>query len=260
MNLTDADAKLLKTHGGYITGYNVQAVASPLRDADGGVHGQIITAADVTSRVYDAHELLPMMQQAEQNSGVAAAVTLADAGYHTGANLDACAGQGRTVVIPDQQQAWVGRPYHKEQFTYDSARDSYTCPAGRTLSFFGTRRDRHGGTVRRYRAGGSVCAACPAFGACTRDRRFGRTIHAGPHDQALRAHRAWQASDEARRLSAMRRWLIEPVFSVIKDQQAARRFLLRGAKNIRAEWSWLATTFNLRTLARAWQRQAALAR
>jgi len=254
VNLTDADAKLLKTHGGYITGYNVQAMASPLRDADGSVHGQIITAADVTSRVYDAHELLPMMAQAEQNSGVAAAVTLADAGYHTGANLDACAEQGRTVVIPDQQQAWLGRPYHKEQFAYDDARDTYTCPAGRALSFFSTKRDRHGGQVRQYRAGGSVCTACPAFGACTRDRQHGRTIGAGPHDRALRAHRVWQASDEARRLSAMRRWLIEPVFSVVKDQQGARRFLLRGTENIRAEWSWLATTFNLRGLARAWSK------
>lgn len=257
VNLTDPDAKLLKTHSGYVTGYNVQAMASPLRDADGGTGGQIITAADVTPQVNDAHELLPMMAQAEENSGVAAEVTLADAGYHSGENVGVCAEQGRTVVIPDQQQAWLSRPYHKEQFAYDRARDSYTCPAGQLLSFFGSQRDRNGGSVRRYRAAAGVCAACPAFGTCTRDRRNGRTVRAGPYDEALRAHRAWQASDEARRLSAMRRWLIEPVFSVIKDQQAARRFLLRGAANVRAEWSWLATTFNLRVLARAWQRRAA---
>jgi transposase len=244
VNLTDPDAKLLKTRHGYVTGYNVQAMASPL----------IITAADVTPAVNDAKELLPMMEQAEQNSGVAAEVTLADAGYHSGANLGACAEQGRTVVIPDQQQAWLSRPYHKEQFAYDDARDRYTCPAGQTLSFFSVKRDRFRGQVRRYRPAGGVCGACPAFGVCTRDRRNGRTIQAGPHDRALRAHRVWQVSEEARRLSAMRRWLIEPVFSVIKDQQAARRFPLRGAKNIRAEWSWLATTFNLRSLARAWSK------
>lgn len=256
VNLTDPDAKLLKTRRGYVTGYNVQAMASPLRDASGAARGQIITAADVTPRVNDAHELLPMMEQAEQTSGVAAAVTLADAGYHSGANLGACAQQGRTVVIPDQQQAWLSRPYHKEQFAYDDTRDTYTCPAGQTLSFFGAKRDRNGGQVRRYRAADGVCAACPAFGACTRDQRNGRTIQAGPHDRALRAHRVWQASEEARLLSSMRRWIIEPVFSVIKDRQGARRFLLRGAENVRAEWCWLATTFNLRALARAWQRQA----
>ena len=253
VNLTDQDAKLLRTRHGYVTGYNVQAMASPLH----GVSGQIITAADVTPRVNDARELLPMMEQAEQNSGVAAEVTLADAGYHSGANLGACAEQGRTVAIPDQQQAWLSRPYHKEQFAYDDTRDSYTCPAGQTLRFFSTKRDRSSGQVRRYRAADGVCAACPAFGACTRDRRNGRTIQAGPHDRVLRAHRVWQASEEARRLSSIRRWLIEPVFSVIKDQQAARRFLLRGAENVRAEWCWLATAFNLRALVRAWQLRAA---
>ena len=34
------------------------------------------------------------------------------------------------------------------------------------------------------------------------------------------------------------------------------RFLLRGATAVRAEWSWLATCFNLRALARGWQRGA----
>ena len=254
VNLTDPDAKLLKTRRGYLTGYNLQAMAAPILDEQGEAHGQIITAADVTPHVNDAQELLPMMEQAEANSEHAAEVTLADAGYHSAANLAACAEQGRTVVIPDQQQAWLSRPYHKEQFAYDDTRDSYTCPAGQTLSFFGTTRDRHGGQVRRYRAADGVCAACPAFGACTRDRRFGRTIQAGPHDGALRAHRVWQASEPARRLSAIRRWLIEPVFSVIKDQQDARRLLLRGARGVGSEWCWLATTFNLRALARVWQR------
>ena len=254
VNLSDPDAKLLRTRRGFITGHNVQAMASPVAASAGG--GQIITAADLTPEVNDAHELLPMMEQAEANSGVASAVTLADAGYHSGANLAACAEQGRTVVMPDQQQAALTRPYHKEQFAYDRTCDTYTCPAGETLSFSGNTHDRNGGTVRQYRAARGVCAACPAVGACTRDTRNGRTIRAGPHDAALHDHRAWQASAEARTLFRRRCWLIEPVFSVLKDQQGARRFLLRGATAVRAEWSWLATCFNLRALARGWQRGA----
>ena len=97
-----------------------------------------------------------------------------------------------------------------------------------------------------------------AFGACTRDRRFGRTIQADPHDTALRTHRAWIENGAAKTLFRRRAALIEPVFSVIKDQQRARRFLLRGARAVRAEWSWLATTFNLRVLVRGWQRRVRL--
>lgn len=253
VNLTDPEARLLRTRHGYLTGYNAQAMASPLRDAAGEPRGQLITAADLTPSANDLRALLPMMEQAEENSGAAAAVTLADAGYHSGVNLAACAEQGRIVAIPDPQQDHALRgAYHKDQFAYDRAGDSYTCPAGQPLSFYGTKRDRAGRTVRRYRANAGVCAACPAFGLCTRDRK-GRTIEVGPDDAILRAHRAWQATPEATALSSRRSALIEPVFSVIKDRLAARRFLLRGAANVRAEWIWLAVAFNLRALARAWR-------
>ena len=43
------------------------------------------------------------------------------------------------------------------------------------------------------------------------------------------------------------------VFGIIKEQQGARRFLLRGLANVAAEWTMLATAFNLRTLWRVWR-------
>jgi hypothetical protein len=43
---------------------------------------------------------------------------------------------------------------------------------------------------------------------------------------------------------------VEPAFGIIKEQQAGRRFLLRGLDNVRAEWSLLAVAFNLRMLMR----------
>lgn len=46
---------------------------------------------------------------------------------------------------------------------------------------------------------------------------------------------------------------MEPVFGIIKEQQGARRFLLRGLGNVTAEWTLLATAFNLRTLWRIWR-------
>ena len=56
-----------------------------------------------------------------------------------------------------------------------------------------------------------------------------------------------QARDAFRR----RKQLIEPVFGIIKEQQAGRRFLLRGLEAVRSEWTLLAVAFNLRTLAKA---------
>ena len=63
-------------------------------------------------------------------------------------------------------------------------------------------------------------------------------------------------SDEARELYRRRKGLVEPVFGIIKEQQAARRFLLRGLNNVAAEWGLLASAFNLRTLWRVWHGRA----
>ena len=51
----------------------------------------------------------------------------------------------------------------------------------------------------------------------------------------------------------LRKQLAGPVFGIIKEQQGARRFLLRGLANVSAEWTVLATAFNLRTLWKAWR-------
>ena len=59
-------------------------------------------------------------------------------------------------------------------------------------------------------------------------------------------------SKEAKQVYDLRKQLVEPVFGIIKEQQGARRFLLRGIVNVAAEWTVLATAFNLRTLWRAW--------
>ena len=46
--------------------------------------------------------------------------------------------------------------------------------------------------------------------------------------------------------------LNEAVFGILKEQQGARRFLLQGLANVRAEFRLLAMAFNLRTLWRVW--------
>ncbi len=62
-------------------------------------------------------------------------------------------------------------------------------------------------------------------------------------------------TERARSLYARRKELIEPIFGILKEQLGARRFLLRGLANVRAEFRLLATAFNLRTLWRFWRTQ-----
>ena len=64
------------------------------------------------------------------------------------------------------------------------------------------------------------------------------------------------ATEDAKKAYRQRQQLVEPVFGIMKEQQGARRFLLRGVENVLSEWTLLATAFNLRTLYRVWASQA----
>ena len=155
--------------------------------------------------------------------------------------------EANQVAMPESQDRVLESPYHKDRFAYDEAEDSYRCPEGQLLRFTRIKRTRNT-MMRLYRGSGAMCRACPAFGVCTTDRRHGRAPEIGSHDALLRRHRAWMRTEEAKRAYRRRMQLVEPVFGIIKEQQQAHRFLLRGLRNVAAEWTLLATAFNLRTL------------
>lgn len=254
INLTDGDARLMKGRGGYVAGYNGQLVVSPLNPEATGSDGMLITAAAVTTDPDDHDQLMPMLAHAAQQTGCRADITLADGGYHSAPNLQATA--DHLVLMPEAQE--TARAYHKAHFRHDPEQDTFTCPEGHTLHFSAVLQRRDRPPARRYRSTGAVCRACPAFGTCTTDRRQGRSVEVGPLEAVLAAHRALMATEEAIRVYAQRKALIEPVFGIQKDQQGARRFLLRGVAAVDAEWRLLAATFNLRTLARLWRTRPTL--
>ena len=153
-------------------------------------------------------------------------MTLADAGYFAASHVAECVRRGQKVVVSEARQRFLAEPYHKDRFTYDEHSDSFRCPQGQTLAFV---RIQHanGVPLRLYRASGAVCQACPAFRACTRAKEIGRSLAIGPHDAVLRGHRAWMSTSAAKEAYGLRKQLVEPVFGIIKEQQRARRFLLR---------------------------------
>jgi hypothetical protein len=256
INLTDGDARLMKSRQGIVAGYNAQAMVSPLEPNAAKGTGLFITAADVVNDPGDHGQLVPMVEQAMDMTGEQAVVTLADAGYHSGANLEACAEREQQVVMPESSEAALRHPYHKGHFEYDAATDAYACPHGQVLQFTGIKQRTASWPVRVYRASGAICRVCPAFGVCTKNRHLGRALEIGPHDAALRRHRTWMSTQQAKAVYRRRKELPEPAFGILKEQQGARRFLLRGLTNVKAEWVLLATAFNLRTLWRVWSRLA----
>ncbi len=256
VNLTDKDAQLMQGRDRIITGYNAQTMVSPLAVSTAKGTGMLITATQVVNTAADSGQLASMLEQSEEVTGKRVPITLADGGYHTVANLEIGELRGQTLVMTERYKEANKNPYFKDRFVYESETDSYLCPQGQHLHFRGLRQKErlHSVQYRVYGASRTVCRSCLAYGSCTKDKNGGRALWIGSSDWLLNEHRQWMMTEEARRLYARRQQLSEPVFGILKDQMGARRFLLRGLANVRAEYTLMATAFNLRTLSRVWNR------
>jgi transposase len=94
VNLTDPDSRIMRESGGsFEQSYNAQASA----DAE----TQLIVASDVTQNANDKNELLPALESTEALPEGLPKVEriLADAGYYSEANVNACVDAGITPFI-----------------------------------------------------------------------------------------------------------------------------------------------------------------
>ncbi len=250
INLTDDETVFMKSRQGIIPGYNVQAVATPAKIRK--EKGMIITAVDTVTDAVDFAQLTPMLDQANENTGKKTDFMLADAGYHSSDNLADCDQRKQAVVMPESQDKALQNPYHKDKFRYNDKTDSYICPQGQTLHFVSA-KVKHNKMKKLYHGKGAICRSCPAFGKCTTCKHHGRELQIDIHDELLQKHRQLMKTEEASKMYALRKEIIEPVFGILKEQLNFRRFLLRGLHNAQAEATLIATAFNLRTLYREWR-------
>ena len=101
-NFTDPDSNILKGADGWIHSYDAQA------DIDGD--HQVIVANGVSNQASDAVYLLPMLERTLANTGQLPAALIADAGYCSNANLEACEDKELEAYISTSRQQHGQRP------------------------------------------------------------------------------------------------------------------------------------------------------
>jgi transposase len=101
-NFTDPDSHILKGGEGWIQGYNAQAAVD-------GDH-QVIVAIGVSNQPSDAVHLLPMLERIHANTGQRPEALIADAGYCSTANLEACEQRDLNTYISLSRQQHGQRP------------------------------------------------------------------------------------------------------------------------------------------------------
>ena len=216
--------------------YNAQLVV----DQSKGV----VVAADVTVQEDDSHQLVPMVQQAQQNTGVSKAVlTVADASYGSGVQVAEAATKGFDVLVkPHEGGALKPNGYSARHFQYDPAAGTVTCPQNRLLDR-STQALQKGQVITKYRCRIKDCAVA----SLCKDSKGRRVIEIWPHTAAVQAMRKRLAEPQAQKQLARRR-AIEKHFGQIKQHDGFRRWTVRGLDNVRTQWALINLISNLRVL------------
>ena len=208
-------------------------------------HAVIVDVEATPARTYDeVAATRTMIDRTEMAFGLKPARLTADTAYGTGKLLAWLLDRDITPHIPvwDRYQRTDGMFSHLD-FTYDSARDVYICPNGRSLGTSGT---VHDGRVRNYLSRPADCRVCNLKERCTRApfRKIARDINeaARIHARLLKGSLEFEQSSHERKKVEMR-------FAHLKVHHRFERMRLRGLTGARDEFHLAAIVQNLKTLA-----------
>ena len=233
LSLTDPDSRGQKKVG---VGYNVQIAV------DAKHH--LIVEAEVVQDQNDLGQLHAMAGCAKATLAVEELSVVADTGYHEAGQLEKCEQEGIETYVPAGRgrngQAPGGQTvYPKTDFTYDSVRDVYRCPAGQDLSR--GYQDETRGKLRHYYYNVAACGACAQRAECTtaRYRKISRL-----ENEAVVERQAVRVAAKPE-VVAERKTIVEHVFGTLR-LCGHDEFLCRGLEKVRAEFSLSALGYNLR--------------
>jgi transposase len=242
----DEDARVMKCRSQKKFAYNAQAVV----DQQSG----LIVAADVVTDESDNYQLVPMMEQVEENLDRVAEQTAADGGYFATTQVAKAEEKNfpALVKLAESVQGKEDEPYHASRFVYDAEKDQCICPRGELLPFHAAKpRDKaQPYEVRVYRCQSYL--NCPVRWQCS-SSQTGRTVQIHPNHDALVRHREKMRDPAMRALLKQRGATVEPVFGWVKEGMGFRRWTVRGLEKVQTQWLLLCTAMNLIRLQKYWK-------
>lgn len=202
-------------------------------------HG-LIVAFDLTGDGNDFHQLLPMARQAKDALKQETLSVVADTGYSNGQQGDACAKAGITAAVPRPATVHTKDRtlFSRDAFRYDAAADTWTCPAGETLT-----RSKMSKTNDTAYYTTKACNGCALRPQCTKGK-YGRSIARHVFEDARQAMHQRTLADPT--LMKRRRESVEHPFGVIKWMLGTPRFLVRTIPKAKAELALAVIGFNLK--------------
>jgi len=247
-SLTDPAATLMPLKGGGLhLGYHDHYVV------DGGKARIILQVLVTPSEVMENQPALDLLWRSRFRWRVWPQHATGDTTYGTLEIIKALEDEGIRAYMPLPDVGKRHPLFGLDDFAYDAARDTYTCPHGTILPFY---YYKHRDQLRVYRADAATCNACPLKTQCTTSDK-GRTIHRNVEERYLDRVRAYHQTEAYEQAMGKRKVWVEPLFAEAKDWHGLRRFRLRRLWKVNCEALGTATGQNLKRLLswRGWGRR-----
>lgn len=243
ISTTDADAQSVVLQRGItVVGYNIQASVD--------AQNKLITHFD-TGGVNDTNALAQVAIATKEVIGVEKMDVLADKGYHTGEQIRQCEENNITTYISPKEPASNDPDiFPVTSFVYNAQTNSYSCPAGQTLTTNGTwlthssKGYKSAYKFQRYNT--KKCKSCELQPQCTKSKTNGRNI-----DRSEFAADVEQNNRRVKEKPAyykQRQQLAEHPWGTLKRQRGFDFVLTRGRRNVLGEVSLVFIGYNLSRL------------
>jgi transposase len=228
-------------------GYNAQI----------STNNQFVVNYTLHTNPADTKTLIPHLKQYQKLYNLVPDVQVTDAGYGSHENYQYLETHGIEAYIKpvdfDRKQKKNYKPknpFASDQFTYDSEKDVYICPASRVMKLVGWSREKNAGlttTFTHYKASG--CSHCPLKNQCHK-QKGNRIIKVNHKARILKQQASYRLKTEKGIYYRKRRPAdVEPVFGNIKHNKHFKRFMLKGIEKTEIEWGLLCIAHNLSKIA-----------
>lgn len=245
---TDPEARIMKqSDGGFAPSYNVQISTDNKEKIIVGVH--------VSQSSSDSESLVRGEEIVEQNMGQSPDQMVVDGGLVSRENILAMDDKKIDLIGPvkDTTAASLGRlekrgidpAFYPQAFQYNTESDTYTCPAGKVITYEG-KRTGVGYTEYQYRACIDDCQSCSFKQNCSPKSKIkGRAIVQIVNDPIVKEFIEKMETEEAKDIYKQRGAVCEFPNAWIKDKIGLRQFSLRGLTKVGIEILWVCLTYNI---------------
>lgn len=226
---SDPDSKVMKNHSNIEPCYNVQSVVDS--------KNKLILDYDVTNQANDVGLLKPMSDKVFLDYNLHSFLVqnpehiiteVADAGYYKSEDLLNINSSNVKALVPKPKSSNSSgvSEFSKDNFSFDSSKDVYICPANHVLSFSRKSTETRNGISNHYKIYTcSHCSTCPFLDKCTKSVN-GRSIKRNINEDKLLELDNQYKSDSS--LYKLRKALVEHPFGTIKRSLGLTHVYIKG--------------------------------